>query len=240
MEIVRSISRRSLLLVPLDEVHASDYYVDATAVSGDAIRRFWFESKPFSSQQEINRLATIRFSTYCRHQGWADFPEFGSYSWFEIAILTNSDVDPSTETVKNTENNTHTEEIASTDDEGSEEDEGIETGNLKGIEVVVEGEEGVEEEGVEGEEVEDANDAASRERIKKRHDGSMLSWIIYRIPVDQNGSQRFGVRIDANHELLTNINVGDSIGIFACAQFPAWRCMGWDGALTLEGFGGSS
>lgn len=39
-----------------------------------------------------------------------------------------------------------------------------------------------------------------------------------------------------DHEIWQNLNVGASIGVFACAQYPGWSCEGSDAELLFERF----
>lgn len=90
LEVMRSITVPSRLLVPLDGTRSSKpVHAMAAQVTGDVNQRFWFESKPFTSQSTIDRLVSLRLSAYCQHQGW--FTHRAHASWFDIAILSASD-----------------------------------------------------------------------------------------------------------------------------------------------------
>jgi len=174
IEIVRDISRLSRLLVPMDELSTTKE-INASARDQQPVRRLWFESSPFTSLHAIGRLATLRLSTHCHHQGWVSLPDQGSWSWFEVALLT---VDAA-----------------------------------------------------------EATQASGEQRVKHREDGTTLSWVSHRIPVDQKKPAHLeGSLFDTDHELFTHLEVGDAIGVFACAQFGAWSCRGIGGELALEMF----
>jgi len=75
-------------------------------------------------------------------------------------------------------------------------------------------------------------------RIKRRENGSMLTWESHRIPVDMNGEglltgMKFGW---CDHELFDHIEEGDSIGVICCAQRRFWECVDTIGSLKFEVF----
>lgn len=81
------------------------------------------------------------------------------------------------------------------------------------------------------------SESSGLERIKVREDGQPLRWVSHRIPVPQKKPTHLdGPLFDTEHELFTFLEVGDSVGVFACAQFGAWRCKGLEGVLKLEKF----
>lgn len=183
-EIVRDISRLSQLVIPMFDVVATEE-IAARATSQDPVRRLWFESRPFTSLRAIDRIAAFKLVTQCQHQGWVSMPDYGSWSWFEVAILTD---------------NVAAEPLTTGGSANNSQDSGV-------------------------------------GRVKNREDGTPLRWISHKIPVDQSKSAHLeGPLFDADHEVFSHLEVGDSIGVFACARFGAWECVGLEGKLALEMF----
>jgi len=168
LAIVSAHAKQSRLFAPLEEASTTNQ-LTVTATNAEAVRRLWFETKPLTSPRVINGFATLRLVTHCAHQGWVSEPDKGTWSWFEVAILSK-------------------------------------------------------------------NSGAEGECVKKPDDGTPLRWFMHSVPVDTKEPKHryLGSLLSANHELFAFLQVGDFIGIFVCAQFPAWQCKGLDGRLTLE------
>ncbi|KLO16049.1 hypothetical protein SCHPADRAFT_233581 [Schizopora paradoxa] len=184
IEIVRDMSRLSHLTVPMEEVNTATR-ITAHAYNQQVVRRLWFETRPLDSLRLINTLATLQLFTYCEHQGWVSMPNHGSWSWFELAILTNA------ASIQALKSEAHPQ----------------------------------------------SHESSGLGRIKSREDGSPLRWVSHNIPVPQKKPAHLdGPLFNADHELFSCLEVGDPIGVFACAQFGAWRCEGLEGNLKLEQF----
>ena len=52
--------------------------------SADISKKLWFETGPL---KDAGKITALSLTTKSRHQGFVDFPENGSWSWFEVAIL---------------------------------------------------------------------------------------------------------------------------------------------------------
>ncbi|KDR77887.1 hypothetical protein GALMADRAFT_65251 [Galerina marginata CBS 339.88] len=61
--------------------------VIATASNSTIVKKFYFGTGPVSNS-DATSYVSVQLSTSARDQGWADQPQAGLYSWFEIAILT--------------------------------------------------------------------------------------------------------------------------------------------------------
>ncbi|KIJ56433.1 hypothetical protein M422DRAFT_23700 [Sphaerobolus stellatus SS14] len=64
-----------------------------------AIQKLWFET-PTLTIGEISNMARIQLHTVSRDQGWCSNPQDGSWSWFEIVVLTPLREDPTQFVVK--------------------------------------------------------------------------------------------------------------------------------------------
>jgi hypothetical protein len=58
-----------------------------TASDSTIVRKFYFGTGPVSNS-DATSYVSVNLSTSARDQGWANQPQAGLYSWFEIAILT--------------------------------------------------------------------------------------------------------------------------------------------------------
>ncbi|CAE6533721.1 unnamed protein product [Rhizoctonia solani] len=47
--------------------------------------RVWFQTEPFT-KQTLNHIKSAQLVTISRHQGWVDFRNAGSWSWFELQV----------------------------------------------------------------------------------------------------------------------------------------------------------
>ncbi|KDR69103.1 hypothetical protein GALMADRAFT_145819 [Galerina marginata CBS 339.88] len=61
--------------------------VIATASDSTIVKKFYFGTGRVS-KSEATSYVSVQLSTSARDQGWADQPQAGLYSWFELAILT--------------------------------------------------------------------------------------------------------------------------------------------------------
>lgn len=89
LEIIRIVFRLAEFVIPCPGCPPTARTVNSVAAhanGSDVDRVFWFESAPFTNVS-LSRLATIRLSTFAKHQGWVSQPDQGSWSWFEVAIL---------------------------------------------------------------------------------------------------------------------------------------------------------
>ncbi|KAF8151319.1 hypothetical protein B0H34DRAFT_775194 [Crassisporium funariophilum] len=58
-----------------------------TASDSTIVKKFYFGTGPVSNS-DATSYVSVKLFTSARDQGWADQPQAGLYSWFEIAILT--------------------------------------------------------------------------------------------------------------------------------------------------------
>ncbi|KLO19724.1 hypothetical protein SCHPADRAFT_898664 [Schizopora paradoxa] len=87
LEIIRSITNRSQVLVPLSKTRTSKYIAAKRIGPGKPIKRMWFESEPLT-RETIEGLAALQLSAVCHHQSYSDFETRGNdWSYFEVAIL---------------------------------------------------------------------------------------------------------------------------------------------------------
>ncbi|EDR13395.1 uncharacterized protein LACBIDRAFT_292612 [Laccaria bicolor S238N-H82] len=62
-------------------------HITTTAVDGTIVKNFYFGTDPVSNI-DATSFVSVNLTTSARDQGWANNPQAGLYSWFEIAILT--------------------------------------------------------------------------------------------------------------------------------------------------------
>jgi hypothetical protein len=56
---------------------------------GDVHRKLWIATSPLS-KADIARIDSVQLTTDSHDQGWADTPQQGVWTWFEICILSRS------------------------------------------------------------------------------------------------------------------------------------------------------
>ncbi|KAI5120728.1 hypothetical protein M0805_006434 [Coniferiporia weirii] len=64
-------------------------YFSVTASGRSVASRLWWTTEPFSASH-LGLPNTVRLSTLSGHQGWVSFPNRGSWSWFELAIVSSA------------------------------------------------------------------------------------------------------------------------------------------------------
>ncbi|KAL5480183.1 hypothetical protein ACEPAI_1453 [Sanghuangporus weigelae] len=84
-----SVSGNSLSAATKFTARASTTF-DITSDSAIAQRGCWLLMQPIDDEVLKRRDAPIHIKTVSHHQGWVDFPDKGSWSWFELAIVSAS------------------------------------------------------------------------------------------------------------------------------------------------------
>ena len=72
--------------------------------------------------------------------------------------------------------------------------------------------------------------------IRRSEEGHELMWTATQNPVGSRGWVDGTSSFDAEHDVWKYIQPGDSVGLFACAQFGAWSCEGVHAALEITKF----
>ena len=59
-----------------------------SANSGKIQRRLWLLTKPIEADT-LNGIknGSVSLKVFARHQGWVSFPDRGTWSWFELAVI---------------------------------------------------------------------------------------------------------------------------------------------------------
>ena len=64
---------------------ATEQAIEVYANSATVVEEGWFASAPFA-RSDLARGSALQLVTYSQDQGWADFPDQGSWSWFDVCI----------------------------------------------------------------------------------------------------------------------------------------------------------
>lgn len=74
------------------------------------------------------------------------------------------------------------------------------------------------------------------EHVKRRPNGTKLAWISHHHPVEQGRqtSKYDGIFFDIDHEMWTYLSPGDRLGVFGCAVYPGWACIGESAELEFD------
>ncbi|KZV63726.1 hypothetical protein PENSPDRAFT_200953 [Peniophora sp. CONT] len=83
LKLVRHISTYCRWVLP-DRVHEEKVQVRCISY-GTLSQTRWFAIAP-PTDGDLRRLAAIQLLTIGKDQGWANYPEHGSYSWYEVRI----------------------------------------------------------------------------------------------------------------------------------------------------------
>ncbi|KAL5513902.1 hypothetical protein ACEPAG_2663 [Sanghuangporus baumii] len=88
-----SVSGNSLSAATKFTARASTAF-EVTSDSAIAQKRCWLLTQPINGEVLKRKGAPIDIKTVSHHQGWVEFPDRGSWSWFELAIVSaNAQVD---------------------------------------------------------------------------------------------------------------------------------------------------
>ncbi|KZV92660.1 hypothetical protein EXIGLDRAFT_718113 [Exidia glandulosa HHB12029] len=88
VEIVLFIIRLAELLVPLPSLrcHVQEK-ITVYAPDGHIAQADWFATNPLS-RHDLQHIAALQLRTYSHDQGWANDPDAGSWTWFDVCIAT--------------------------------------------------------------------------------------------------------------------------------------------------------
>ncbi|KAF8553444.1 hypothetical protein OG21DRAFT_1245989 [Imleria badia] len=68
----------------------------------------------------------------------------------------------------------------------------------------------------------------------KTHKNVPLTWRSHVLPLQDDYIKQFGLVFDRTHPLWANLEVGDVIGVLACAKNYSWTCEARSGELRFE------
>ena len=87
IELVRIVSRMALLSVVDRKLsRESEGPTKATSIGHSFVSRIWFSTEPLDNLQ-FNKVAGVQLITESCDQGWADNPQLGSRTWFDIGVI---------------------------------------------------------------------------------------------------------------------------------------------------------
>ncbi|KAH7097204.1 hypothetical protein BKA62DRAFT_717335 [Auriculariales sp. MPI-PUGE-AT-0066] len=86
LELILAIFHYTDFFVPITDLGShSKKPIKVTASSYAVVRKAWFES-PVLDTATLARVVGCQLRTSSRDQGWADRPEAGSWTWFELSL----------------------------------------------------------------------------------------------------------------------------------------------------------
>ncbi|TDL23528.1 hypothetical protein BD410DRAFT_164419 [Rickenella mellea] len=81
------------------------------------------------------------------------------------------------------------------------------------------------------------DDGKNRWRVKVGEDGALLQWTSHYNPIKKIVFDTIhGPTFGPDHDIWSNLDVGDAIGVLGCAKFPMWKCIGKEATLDFSEF----